>query len=298
MHFRNLAAIAAVAALLHVQPVAADVTLPSEFSNQGTIGNTRHNLTQRQTSGGGPAGASMDQYRNDYREVCVYCHTPHGANTNIALPLWNRTVRATTYTLYNQGSLSGTVTQPGANSLACLSCHDGQTAVDSIVNMPGSGGYNEAQKITQDNGWLNSAWTNSSGIEANSHFGLKEGAECLGCHAPGAPLGGGATSFVTFAIGTDLSNDHPVGVTLPTGEDWKVPGGTKNNIKYFDANGDNALSKGDIRFYDTGEGAEVECASCHDPHGVPSGTASSTFNATFLRVSNTGSAVCLTCHNK
>jgi predicted CXXCH cytochrome family protein len=33
----------------------------------------------------------------------------------------------------------------------------------------------------------------------------------------------------------------------------------------------------------------VECASCHDPH---------TENATFLRISNAGSAVCLACHTK
>ena len=58
----------------------ADVDLATKFTNQGSIGNTRHNLTQRQVSGGGPAGVSMDSYRNDYEEVCVYCHTPHGAN--------------------------------------------------------------------------------------------------------------------------------------------------------------------------------------------------------------------------
>lgn len=33
----------------------------------------------------------------------------------------------------------------------------------------------------------------------------------------------------------------------------------------------------------------VECASCHDPH---------TANATFLRIPNSGSAVCLACHVK
>ena len=297
MHSRNLAILPFAVALLHGHAAVAAGDLPTKFSNQSTIGNTRHNLTQRQTSGGGPDGGVMDPYRNDYQQVCVYCHTPHGANTNIAVPLWNRTVKATTYTLYNQAGLSGAVTQPGANSLACLSCHDGQTAMDSIVNMPGSGGYDEAQKTSQDNTFLNT-WTNTRGTDAGSHFGLKEGKECLGCHAPGAELGSGATSFTAAALGTDLTNDHPIGVKLPTGSDWNVPGGTKGNIRYFDTNADNALSKGDIRFYDTGEGPEVECASCHDPHGVPSGGAGSQFITTFLRVENTGSAVCLTCHNK
>lgn len=77
----------------------ADVELPSKFGNTGGVSNTRHNMTQRQASGG-PAGVLMDPYRNDYGEVCVYCHTPHGANANVTLPLWNRTIRATNYITY------------------------------------------------------------------------------------------------------------------------------------------------------------------------------------------------------
>jgi cytochrome c553 len=36
----------------------------------------------------------------------------------------------------------------------------------------------------------------------------------------------------------------------------------------------------------SGEGSEVECASCHDSHGVPSAGAGSRFNPSFLRVNN------------
>ena len=43
----------------------------------------------------------MDTQRNNYGEVCVYCHTPHGANRTLAAPLWNRTNVATTYQTYN-----------------------------------------------------------------------------------------------------------------------------------------------------------------------------------------------------
>ena len=50
--------------------------------------------------------------------------------------------------------------------------------------------------------------------------------------------------------------------------------------------------------FESGDGFEVECGSCHDPHGVPSGGNGSAFLPTFLRVTNAGSAVCLTCHNK
>jgi hypothetical protein len=99
-------------------------------------------------------------------------------------------------------------------------------------------------------------------------------------------------------IGTDLTNDHPVGITFPTtngpGTDFKTPTGTQGNATFFDSNSNGSMDKGDVRLYD----AKVECASCHDPHGVPSGAAGSTFNLTFMRVANTNSAVCLTCHAK
>ena len=66
-------------AFLSAGLVLADVDLPTKFTNQGSIGNTRHNMTQRPASLVVPSGAIMDPYRNDYQEVCVYCHTPHAA---------------------------------------------------------------------------------------------------------------------------------------------------------------------------------------------------------------------------
>ena len=110
-------------------------------------------------------------------------------------------------------------------------------------------------------------------------------------------MGAGATDFTIFAIGTDLRNDHPVGITYPvtsgTSTEFKTPGGQKGATFFFD-DGDNHMEKEEVRVYD----GKVECASCHDPHGVPSGAPGSTFKPTFLRVANTGSALCLTCHTK
>jgi hypothetical protein len=283
----------------------ADTDLPTKFSNRNTIANTRHNLTQRQAEGGGPSGAPMDRYRNDYSEVCVYCHTPHGANTNVALPLWNRTIKATTYTTYNQlgtSSLTQAVTQPGPNSLACLSCHDGQVAVDSIINMPGSGRYLASQATSQSPTFLNS-WKNASGNNATSHLALSTAGDlnCLSCHASTAPLGGGATDFSVFVIGTDLRNDHPVGVRFPSvepGVDFKPPTASRVGMAWFDTNSNKRPDTNEVRLYDSGEGFEVECASCHDPHGVPSNGTGTQFLPTFLRVTNTGSTLCLTCHTK
>ena len=80
--------------------------------------------------------------------------------------------------------------------------------------------------------------------------------------------------------------------------DINQPNATRGTVRWFDANGNSFPDKQEIRLYDSGDGFEVECASCHDPHGVPSGGQGTTFNPTFLRKANTGSAVCLTCHTK
>lgn len=276
---------------------------PTKFTNRGSIGNTRHNLTQNQASGGGPNGSIMDVARNNYGEVCVYCHTPHGANTAVNLPLWNRTVKSTTYTTYNQlgtSSLTQTVSQPGAASLSCLTCHDGQTAVDSIVNMPGSGRYDAASMTAQNTAFLDT-WDNASGSNALEHATMSlpaSNSSCMGCHLNGI----GATDFSVFAIGTDLRNDHPVGITFPSasgpGTDFNTPTGLRGTTRYFDMDGNGKMDSGDVRLYETAGKGQVECASCHDPHGVPSAGPGSEFKPTFLRVSNTSSTLCLTCHTK
>lgn len=285
--------------------VSGDVDLPTKFSNQGGILNTRHNLTQS-TIGSG--AVNMNPYRNDYGEVCVYCHTPHGASSVIALPLWNRTITTSSYTTYDTlgtTSLTSNVSQPGINSLACLSCHDGTLGVDSIINMPGSGGYSAAQQTVQSDAFLNQ-WTNASGPDATVHVGLdgvNEAAGCLACHSSdaGVVVGAGATDFKIFAIGLDLTNDHPVGIDLPVNgpsTDFNTPTGVNAAVRWFDNDGDNRPDTNEIRFYDSGAGPRVECGSCHDPHGVSPTGFSGQINRSFLRVSNQGSTVCLTCHVK
>lgn len=291
-------------ALLLAYPLAAcAVDQPTKFLNQDGVINTRHNLTQSPI---GPGSVTMDNYRNDYGEVCVYCHTPHGANTTTTAPLWNRTMKSNTYTSYSSMTIEGVVGSPGANSLTCLSCHDGTTAIDSIINMPGSGKYLKAQEITQSNTFLNDQWTNNT-LDATVHLTMdatdlvpQTSTSCLVCHstANGALA---ATDFSAFALGTDLSNDHPIGVPyrgLTAGTEYNATTGTSGNLKFFDKDGDNRADKDEVRLYNTGDGFEVECATCHDPHGVPSGGAGSQFIKTFLRATNAGSALCLTCHTK
>ncbi len=322
------------------------------FTNKDSIANTRHNFSPTWSAQRGYMNVE-NAVRNDYQEVCVYCHTPHGANTTIAVPLWNRTIRATAYQTYNQlntGSFSvapGASMQPGAASLSCLSCHDGQTAIDSIINMPSvtrnasySGRYLASQQTTQNLTFLNS-WNNPTsgyqqccapdtaghqGMNSKDGFpllgtpnpgGYAVGANtggsndtalntigCLSCHSEnGTGAGAGSTHDMRLAfIGTDLKNDHPIGVKFPTtngaGTDWKTPTAA-GSISFFEsATGSTGLDKTDIRLYQTAGEARVECASCHDPHGVPSAGPGTEFIKTFLRKDNKASGVCFSCHTK
>ncbi|VAX21827.1 Cytochrome c family protein [hydrothermal vent metagenome] len=301
----------ALIATLGVSTAFAQWDPTSKASNLGSIVNTRHNMTQSYIGSSGMAGF-MDYSRNNYAEVCVYCHTPHGSNSTINAPLWNRTNKTTTYTLYSKQLTSGqTPTQPGLNSLTCLSCHDGTVAIDSIINMPTTqttaygGNYSAGQETTQNNTFLD-AWTNPSGIAVNDHGTLWNSASgyfsgpynCNRCHTQGNVWG--IPDFAPFLVGTDLSNDHPVGVQLPDPAvyDFNATTGIDGSLKFYDTNTNGRADTNEVRLYDTGDGYEVECASCHDPHGAPSAGPGSARIASFLRVDNTGSTLCLTCHDK
>ncbi|MCF6337263.1 MAG: cytochrome c3 family protein [Gammaproteobacteria bacterium] len=290
----------------------------SKATNIGSITNTRHNLTLDYLNAGGPT--PMDFARNNYTEVCVYCHTPHGANSQINAPLWNRTVNPGNYTVYDRPTtlgLEGRMNLPGPSSLTCLSCHDGTIAIDSILNMPGSGGYGNNELGTADTTFLDT-WPAMAGRDGTvgNHFTL--GGElgsgdlnstCGLCHSTAGSL---IPDFRLFMLGTDLRNDHVVGITYPTtfgpGIDYNEPEVIiPNKWSFFDSNGNNFAEKDEVRLYDSGNGPAVECASCHDPHGIPSNGPGTEFIPSFLRISNSTpnndgiggpSGLCLTCHAK
>jgi predicted CXXCH cytochrome family protein len=102
---------------------------PTEISGQVTgIANTKHNLS---ASGPGPIKATTQT------EICVFCHTPHGANP-LNPPLWNREFSSANYIPYTSPSIQATVGQPTSYSKLCLSCHDGTIAIGSVRNLGGA----------------------------------------------------------------------------------------------------------------------------------------------------------------
>ncbi len=260
------------------------------------IASSRHNL----------GGFSMHIGAVGTTEVCVFCHTPHHTNTaNNLKPMWNRGTSApTSFTAYGT-TIAGTTianTDIGSTSLACLSCHDGVTTFDNLVNAPGKAG------IT------------TGGTDRGYTF---------------YDFGTVVSDFMTSSrlnIGLNLSNDHPVSVTYNAGTAAGLRA-TNTVINSIDLTADLNTS---AATYDGGNlmqnrwavkgfvsdtatiadllrSSKVECSSCHDPHfnnksfnevdaTYSNVTADQEFesNGLFLRRvgGNTGSGVCRTCHEK
>jgi predicted CXXCH cytochrome family protein len=277
--------IASVAAGLAIAVVGGMTGITASAQTATGIAATKHNL--------GSTGTGVNKFSGT-AEICVFCHTPHGADTTAAVPLWNRTLTGTTYTTYDSlgtSTLDGKVAAVGSVSIACLSCHDGTQAMNTVINAPGSGAAGDAA-------WRAGAWSGAN------------------------QTAGKITSIAN--LGTDLTNDHPVGIqyggggyslSAKTGNGLNASGTTDPDFKpaataligstqvwWVDTGttGVGSRQKSDMMLYTRSAAAGytsqttdepfVECASCHDPH--------TNDNPTFLRISNAGSAVCLSCHVK
>ena len=268
-------------------------------SAQSDVRSTLHNLSKFKTvtSVGPPVVgvANPNTVRaTDETQVCVFCHTPHGATVSGKAPLWNRTVNAAqTYTRYTSSSLDANViadgfsAQPGGSSVLCLSCHDGMIALGNVNVL------------------------NGKGAPPQQTIALNGGVTTM-------PAGSGVNTGFTRNLGTDLSNDHPISVTY--NDALAVADGEMTRLSTVDPKQQNTAVSGTagrlIGIRSTGyrpllplepthatNAGQVQCATCHDPHitkekflrlnrfqtnAAPSGTTFSEAN----------DQICLACHPK
>lgn len=177
----------------------------------------------------------------DTDEICIFCHTPHNADTTVALaPLWNHELTTLNdFTVYSSATLDAVVDQPDGVSILCLSCHDGTVAVDSF------GGRTGTRFITEDS---------------------------------------------RVYIGKDLSDDHPISFVYDDAL-ADLDGGLFHPSSTEVIIGSDKTKTGtitDIMLFND----KVQCATCHDVHNT------FTDGDNLLRISNTASGLCLTCHDK
>jgi predicted CXXCH cytochrome family protein len=201
-------------------------------------------------------------------EICLPCHTPHSAPYNSGALLWNHDVNLSkTYTMYtsvhvtqNSGA-GGSSSNPQLDNTSrlCLSCHDGAIAVDA---------YGKATT----------------------------GTFTLGTAA------GTSWAAIAGAGDNDLSADHPLGVGYPgltatvdslgniTSESWtKTVGWNDPTASTFTQGGVDGLPAVNLVYLPGNGLVGIGCETCHDPHDNTAG---------FVRMNNSGSVLCLKCHNK
>ena len=295
---------------------------------------SRHNLSsygehyQATTSVVGTSTATgIDPLTVITTEICVFCHTPHFGRTDTA-PLWNRGTSATGYVPYGTTVGGTAITSVGGSSLACLSCHDGVTTLDNIINKPGKGSR-----------------TNGTGADLGWVFGEIGTGDTIGDTASGGDTPGGAVKAasrlnigaandgVRNAAAVNLSNDHPIDVVYAAGTvaslrptSTVINSLTMDNARLLASAGTADYGTSDNLWASRGfisssatisevlrDSGKVQCASCHDPHfknqtnndpavvAASGGFITSVENdGLFLRRvgGNSNSGVCRTCHGK
>lgn len=242
----------------------------------GTIIGSRHDLSNLNRRGyGSETGPMTGGSFNDYRETCVYCHTPHNAST--VSPLWNRQLPSQLgYEMYSSPNFdSGTNTKaPDGISLGCLSCHDGSVAVDAVLNKP------------KFHDWFD------SGVHYRMSPEGQVGSDACGkCHnRERGAYGGlsGAHDATIRYLTRNLRDDHPISIPYPTFSTDSA----FNQPLIAKEDGGRTFPNGVQTF----EEDKVQCASCHDPHNPDEKNIEG--RDPFLRTSNRYSALCLTCHQK
>lgn len=213
----------------------------------------------RDAGAGTVIGSRHDLSTAGTPEVCEFCHTPHHSNTNQpSFPLWNRAETTQTFALYGSPTMDSLPMQPRTLSRLCMSCHDGVSA-STMVN---GFSVNTKHDLVVAPGGVRPDTTSQP--------------NCERCHTD--IYSGGRRTLV---LGTNLSNDHPVSMAYPTAAQDAM-----FNTPPDVMNGWGGRLQADVKLF----GGYVECGSCHNVHDPGTGA--------FLRKSNAGSQLCLTCHKK
>jgi predicted CXXCH cytochrome family protein len=193
-----------------------------------------------------------------YTQVCKFCHSPHGAN------LGDKQL----VPLWGHANTTQTFTMYGSNPNQTLKT----TAIDSQPSGP------SLACLSCHDGTVavNARYTYGDATAPRWTYGNMNDASTsaadfdIQTDAKGNKMGFMKNS-IAGASKNDLSTVHPIAIMYDTTANSQlVPVANLTGVKLFNG--------------------KVQCASCHDAHG--------TANSMFLRVTSTGSALCLACHVK
>jgi predicted CXXCH cytochrome family protein len=252
---------------------AAGIIAAATTSFGASIVKSKHDLS-------GTASHGNATYAGTSTQICVYCHAPHNAASN--LPLWNRSNPAgSAFTLYSGVNMTNVSFKGGftadSTSLFCMSCHDGQTAMSAIHN---AGAIDGTGSVSNGIG-LGGYHTATAGVFGTANIGA-------------------STANLTRNLQKTHPINFPVSASLNTGNDLNLgSGATMGPIQPALVSAGYGYTTGpSFPLYKTTStdgrrdtaNRSLECGSCHAVHD-------SGFSP-FLRDTMAGSQLCLGCHNK
>ena len=268
---KKLASVLAVAAL-----IATSATVAFAGSAPGTgVNNSMHDIN---VAGGGA------YQKDDFQRVCVFCHTPHNALPNGAVPapLWNHAPSTKVLDPYNWAAPLNQSIAFDADPLVgpsrlCMACHDGVTAVDS------------------------------HGSAGQGH----NGSTPLTAQTPDNVLGNGV---MTKRFIDDLTVTHPIGFTYANAIAARNTGGMtelatadtaflKTIPQDFETHGRAGATYASKKISDVLYSGFFTCASCHEVHNTNNATSTAALSNGkvpnyFLWAPEQQSIICLSCHIK
>jgi len=269
---------------------------------------TVHNLSNNTLIANGLADEGRNYAASSLgqaNQVCVFCHTPHNASP--AIPLWNKVYTPGVESSYRLYTSSATLTATAkaakitadSESMLCLSCHDGKTAINVLHNSSYRDSSSGTDAVIDIDGTFSGAgpfalgqqWSGGFSSHNYPNLGAVRSAD------------GSIPSLAASLNGTNLTDDHPIGFSYTAAQAQ-------------DASGLKVTPDAGIRLF--GPTKRVECSSCHNPHvyygsglagsgrvyydtGITTplvATAAQKARTPFLTMSNTGSALCKGCHIK
>jgi hypothetical protein len=228
-------------------------------------------------------GLNGNYVADDFQRVCVFCHTPHNALPNGAVPapLWNHAPSNVVMQPYDwaapaNAAITFDIDPLIGPSRLCMACHDGVTAVDSH---------------------------GSSGSDMNGNNPMTR------TYVDG--LGNTTKRFIE-----DLAVTHPIGFRYADAEQVRNANGMQEIVPAatlfltsITASDPNTKTRGagwnygNKRIADTLYSGYFTCASCHEVHNtnnVASAPATSDGHIPnyFLWSPEEKSTICLSCHVK
>lgn len=186
--------------------------------------------------------------------------------------------------LFSQAALAGGGVATSKHALAgCNGCH----APHNVTGAADAPLWNRALSTQASYTLYDTVTMNSKAAQPSAISKL-----CLSCH-DGVMTGTGIVAGDAANLGANLSNDHPIGMTYDTTADPALKA-TTSAVTIGSGGNTKAGTLADTLLF----AGKVECASCHDVHNTYTALDSNNLDRYMLKVTNAGSAICSTCHNK